>query len=123
MQPTKTLRSLLVISGLIAIGLGASILFAPTQFHASHGIELGTDASSLSEVRAPGGALLVLGFLMLIGVIVRSFTLASTSIAALQLYRTGFSAKSRMVMPFSATSLSAPLRVNRRTFSPATSSI
>ena len=82
MQPTKTLRFLLISSGLIAIGIGASILFTPAQFHATHGIELGTDANLLSEVRAPGGALLVLGFLMLSGVFVKSFTLASTSIAA-----------------------------------------
>ena len=82
MQPTKTLRFLLVLSGLIAIGIGASILFAPAQFHATYGTELGTDANLLSEVRAPGGALLVLGVMMLIGVFVKPFTLASTSIAA-----------------------------------------
>ena len=82
MKPSKTLRFLLVISGLIAIGIGASILLTPGQFHATHGIELGTDANLLSEIRAPGGALLALGFMMLIGTFVESFTLASTSIAA-----------------------------------------
>lgn len=82
MKLTKTLRSLLVLSGLIAIGIGASILFAPAQFHASHGIELAADASLLSEVRAPGGALLALGVLMAVGAFVRTFTFASTSIAA-----------------------------------------
>lgn len=82
MQPTKTLRILLLLSGLAAIAIGASILFTPAQFHASNGIVLGTDANQLSEVRAPGGALLVLGAMMLVGVFVRSFTLASTSIAS-----------------------------------------
>jgi len=82
MQPTRTLRALLVLCAVIAIGIGASILFIPTQFHAAHGIELGGDANLLSEVRAPGGALLVLGALMMVGVFVRSFTLASTTIAA-----------------------------------------
>ena len=82
MKLTKTLRSLLVVSALIAIGIGASILFAPAQFHATHGIELAADPNLLSEVRAPGGALLVLGVLMGVGAFVRTFTFASTSIAA-----------------------------------------
>lgn len=82
MRPTKTHRLLLALGSLIAIGIGATILVAPAWFHASHGIELGADASLLSEVRAPGGALLALGLLMLIGVLAESFTLASTSIAA-----------------------------------------
>jgi hypothetical protein len=73
---------LLALSSLIAIGIGTSILVAPAWFHASHGIELGSDANLLSEVRAPGGALLALGLLMLTGVFVRSFTFASTSTAA-----------------------------------------
>ena len=49
---------------------------------AGYGIELGPDPNQLSEVRAPGGALLVLGALMLIGVFSRAYTFASTSIAA-----------------------------------------
>ncbi len=82
MQPTTTLRTLLVLSSLIAMFIGASILFTPAEFHAANGIVLGTDASQLSEVRAPGAALLVLGALMMVGVFVRSFTLASSSMAA-----------------------------------------
>jgi len=82
MRPTKPHRSLLALGSLIAIGIGASILLAPAWFHASNGLELGADASLLSEVRAPGGALLALGLLMGVGVLERSFTLASTSIAA-----------------------------------------
>jgi len=82
MQPTKTLRLLLLISALAAMGIGASLLFAPAQFHASYGIELGRDPSLLSEVRAPGAALLALGALMLLGVFVRTFTQTATIIAA-----------------------------------------
>ncbi|MEM9802397.1 MAG: DUF4345 domain-containing protein [Planctomycetota bacterium] len=82
MQPTISLRFLLFVSGLLATGIGASILFDPAAFHATHGIELGSDANLMSEVRAPGGALMVLGLLMLLGVWVRTFTLAATSIAA-----------------------------------------
>ncbi len=82
MKPTKKHRTFLVLGSLIAIGIGASLLFAPGSFHASNGIELGSDASLLSEVRAPGGALLALGILIGIGAFVESFTLASTAIAA-----------------------------------------
>jgi hypothetical protein len=81
MQHTKTLRFLLAVSGLIAVVIGASILLAPAQFHASYGTELGADANLRSEIRAPGGALLVLGLLMWVGVFVEAFALASTAIA------------------------------------------
>ena len=82
MQPTKKLRLILVLSGLLAIAIGTAILLVPVEFHAASGIQIGTDANLLSEIRAPGGALLVLGSMMLIGVFVKPFTLASTSIAA-----------------------------------------
>ena len=82
MQPTKTLRALLVLSGMIALGIGGMILFDPAGFHATNGIDLGTDASLRSEVRAPGGALAVLGVMMMIGAFAKSFTTASTLIGA-----------------------------------------
>ena len=82
MQPTNTHRILLVVSGLLAAGIGASILLAPARFHATHGIELGSDPNLLSEVRAPGGALMVLGTSMLVGAFRSAFTLASTAVAA-----------------------------------------
>ena len=82
MQPTKTLRVLLIISGLTAISIGASILITPEQLHASYGTELGTNANLLSEIRAPGGALFVLGLMMWAGAYTKRFTFASTAIAA-----------------------------------------
>ena len=77
MSTSKTLRILLFVSGLMAVVIGGYLVTDPTAFHASNGIELGADASLLSEVRAPGGALLVLGILMGAGAFVRS--MASTS--------------------------------------------
>ena len=82
MQTTRKHRSLLVISGLIAVAIGSSILISPAQFHATHGIELGSDANLLSEVRAPGGALLMLGLLIGVGGVRPVYSIASTSIAA-----------------------------------------
>ena len=75
---TRKHRALLIASSLIASGIGASILFAPAQFHATHGIELSESASLLSEVRAPGGALLLLGVLMGLGAFLRRWTHTST---------------------------------------------
>lgn len=82
MQPTRTLRLLLITSGLIAVVIGASTLLAPVQFHAAYGTEIGNDTNLLSEVRAPGAALLTLGLLILTGAFVRSFTFVSTTVAA-----------------------------------------
>ena len=79
MHTTRTLRATLLLSGLIAAGIGATILLDPAGFHAGHDIALGTDASLLSEVRAPGGALMALGLLTLAGAFARS--LAPTAAA------------------------------------------
>ena len=82
MKPSLANRLLLGLSGLMALWIGAAILIDPTAFHAGNGITLGADPSLLSEVRAPGGALLVLGGLMLAGAFVRALTFASTAVAA-----------------------------------------
>ena len=76
------LKLVLLASGLTAIGIGSAILVVPADFHATYGIELASDASLASEIRAPGGALLATGLLMLAGVFVAKFAFASTAIAA-----------------------------------------
>jgi len=81
MQPTKKLRALLIVSGLLAMAIGGSILFTPAAFYAANGIRLAAEPDLLSEVRAPGGALAVFGLLMLAGVFRRAFTLTSIVIA------------------------------------------
>lgn len=66
---TNTLEKIaLAISGITALGIGGMITFAPHTFYASYGISLGPDASLLSELRAPGAGLAVLGILMLLGI-------------------------------------------------------
>jgi hypothetical protein len=82
MKNSKLLNGLLLISGLIAIGIGGAILFVPAAFYGTYGIELGSDASLINEIRAPGGALLVTGLLILPGAFVVEFAFASTVIAA-----------------------------------------
>lgn len=82
MQASRPQRLLLLLCGSIAVAIGAGILLSPHAFFASNGIELGADPNQLSEVRAPGAALLVLGAGMLCGVWVRSWTQVATALGA-----------------------------------------
>lgn len=80
-------RILLALCGLIAAGIGLAILFFPAAFHATHGIDLSPSSglgspSLLSEVRAPGGALVGLGLFMLIGVFSSSLFRPALTVAA-----------------------------------------
>lgn len=68
-------KTALGVSGLIALTIGASILFVPHAFYAGYGIfyagygiALGDDASLLSEFRAPGAGLANFGAIMLLGI-------------------------------------------------------
>ena len=81
MKDSKVLKIILFISGLIAIGVGAAILFAPVAFYASSGITLGTDISILNEIRAGGGGIMVIGILIMSGAFIAdlAFTSAITS--------------------------------------------
>lgn len=83
MENSKTLKSILFVSGLIAAGIGGAILFTPEVFYAPYGIDLGANYSLLNEVRAPGGALLASGLLILSGAFISKLAFASTLIGAL----------------------------------------
>lgn len=67
-------RITLFIAGLIALYVGAGLLFFPVAFEASSGISLGSDPALLSEVRAPGGVLLLAGLFMWLGSFRARFT-------------------------------------------------
>lgn len=82
MRGTRLSKSLLVVSGLVAVVVGAAIVAIPEAFYAGSGITLPEAVDLMSEMRAPGGALLGAGILMLLGVFVQSFTIAGLSIAA-----------------------------------------
>jgi len=83
MKHSKVLKSILLLSGLIAAGIGGAILFLPESFHALNGIDLGGQVSLLSEVRAPGGALLVCGLLIISGAFFAGLTFTSALLSAL----------------------------------------
>ncbi len=82
MKNSKPLNSLLFVSGLIGICIGAAILIIPAVFHSSNGIDLGNNVNLLSEVRAPGGALLACGILIILGVFIQKLTFTSLVVSA-----------------------------------------
>jgi hypothetical protein len=68
-EMTYLQKAVLFLAGATALGIGAAILIFPAAFYTSYGVTIGSDPSLLSEIRAPGGALLVMGFFMLAGLV------------------------------------------------------
>lgn len=74
-------RGLLLASGLIAAGIAAMILFAPSAFYGGYGLEIGANISLTNELKAPAGLLLLAGLLMLAGVFRSEFAIPSLATA------------------------------------------
>ncbi|MGD1906088.1 MAG: DUF4345 domain-containing protein [Leptolyngbyaceae cyanobacterium] len=91
MQPSKFLRVVLCVAGGIAAVIGALILSSPAAFYATNHIDLGNNASLLSEIRAPAGALFVYGLLIVTGAFVSQLTFTATLLATLLYLSYGFS--------------------------------
>ncbi len=72
----------LLVSGLIAMGIGGAILFMPESFYASNGISLNGHAGLLNEVRASGAAVLACGVLAVSGAFAGSLTLTALIVSA-----------------------------------------
>ena len=60
-------RLVLLLSGLVASGIAVAILIAPDAFYASYGIDLDGDSNLTNELKAPAGALLLAGVMILAG--------------------------------------------------------
>lgn len=76
-------RLFLGSAGVLALGIGAAITIAPNVFYGSYGIELPPGPDLMSELRAPGANLAVLGTLILIGSLRAGWTTFSTLLGAL----------------------------------------
>jgi hypothetical protein len=83
MKNATALKVLLVISGLILVGVGGSILFIPVAFFAANGIDLAGNFSLLSEIRPPGGALLAGGIVIISGAFTIQLTFTSLVLSTL----------------------------------------
>jgi hypothetical protein len=81
MKNSKVLKTILIISGLIASIIGAAILFIPVDFYAINGIALGSNPNLLNEIRAPGGALLASGILIISGAFIEKLTFSAIVIS------------------------------------------
>ncbi len=72
----------LLVAGLTAAAIGATIAIAPTFFMAGYGIVLGPEAAQLSETRAAGAGLLAMAGFMLAGLVRPALARLSLAIAA-----------------------------------------
>jgi len=91
MKNSKVFKIILIISGLIASGIGAAILFSPVDFYATYGIELGDNLNLLNEIRAPGAALLTSGILIMSGAFIDKLTFTAVVVSTLLFLSYGLS--------------------------------
>lgn len=114
MKNSKTLKTVLFISGLIAIAIGTAIVIIPTTFYAIYSIELGSNVSLLNELRGTGGALLATGILIMSGAFFTSMTFSSLVISTLLYLSYGLSRILSMIidgMPAEGLVQSAALEI------------
>ena len=57
------------------------VLFAPNAFYAGYGIDIGDNVSLANELKAPAGALLLAGLLMMAGIFKSELTIPSLAMA------------------------------------------
>jgi hypothetical protein len=75
-------RLVLGVSGLTAAAIGLAITLDPQAFYSSHGIQLTPQPSLMSELRAPGAGLSVLGLIILAGAFVQGMASRAASLGA-----------------------------------------
>ena len=75
-------KAVLLVAGVTAVYIGGSVIVSPDAFYAAYGISLQGDVSLANELRASGGSVLMLGFLILSGLVIPRFALTSTLLAA-----------------------------------------
>ena len=83
MRNSNVIKTVLILSGLISSVIGGAILFDPVVFYATYDIELAGNISLFNEIRAPGGALLASGLLIMLGAFVDKLTFTSVVVATL----------------------------------------
>ena len=98
MEKSKVVQVFLIISGIIGMGIGGALLFAPVAFEASASINLGENINLLSEIRANGGALLSGGILILLGAFSSKLTHISLILSSLFYLSYGFSRVLSMII-------------------------
>ncbi len=68
MKAIYLIKVLLVLASVVALWIGGALTFTPLDFHAASQIVFESpSASLLSELRSPGGVLVIAGFIMFLG--------------------------------------------------------
>lgn len=80
---TATRRSILVVSGLLAIGIASTIFATPGAFYAAYEIEVAGNISLINELKASAGVLFLAGLVMLAGVFMTKLSVAALATGAL----------------------------------------
>ena len=75
-------RIVLGAAGIIALGIGSAIAITPAAFYGTYGIEIGSGPDLLSELRAPGVNLAVLGLLIAAGAVKTQLTRLASMLGA-----------------------------------------
>ena len=88
----------LLVSGLVAVGIAGTILFAPEAFYAGYGIEIGGDVTLVNELKAPAGVLLAAGLLVFAGVFRTELVIVSLTTASVVYLSYGLSRILSMAM-------------------------
>jgi Domain of unknown function (DUF4345) len=83
MKPSKVLKAILIVSGLVLMGVGGAILVAPVAFFAEEGIDLRGKTNLLNEIRAPGALLFASGAVIVVGAFVARLTFAASVLSPL----------------------------------------
>lgn len=78
MTLTPMLRTILIISAVVAIAVGGSILVAPAAFYAGYDITLGDGPNLVNELQGGGGLLLGSGLLIAAGAFVPRLSFTAT---------------------------------------------
>lgn len=83
LKNTGVITTILVISGVIAVVVGAMFLFDPVAMYASVRIDVSEQVSLLSDLRATGGALFASGILIVAGAFLADLTFTAVVVSSL----------------------------------------
>ena len=84
MKAIYLIKVLLVVASMVALWIGGTLTFTPLDFHAASQIVFESpSASLLSELRSPGGVLVIAGFLMFLGVFQKKMIRLSLTVSTM----------------------------------------
>ena len=84
MKAIYLIKVLLIVATMVALWIGGALTFTPLDFHAASQIFFESpSASLLSELRSPGGVLVIAGFLIFLGVFQKKMIRLSLTVSTM----------------------------------------